>query len=147
MTTPAAQTVTGSDVEQLIQLMHRYSSHLDAGRLDELVSLFADDGVWDGSAWGLPEIRGTGELRSFFADTMSGPSNTLHLVLNHIIDADADADTATGSAYFHVFSLTHDGTRRDSLGIYTDRFVRTARGWKFARRSVGAAPTPPAAGR
>ncbi len=142
---PPVQTDNSSDVEQLRQLMHKYSSHLDAGRLDELVSLFTDDGVWDGSAWGLPEIQSTADLRTFFAETVSGHAGTVHLVLNHIITVDSDA--ATGTAYFQAFGLDAEGNRKDSLGIYTDAFVRTLQGWKFARRAVRAALTPPAAGR
>lgn len=138
------QTVTDSDVELLRKLMHQYSQCLDNGRLEDLVALFADDGVWDGSAWGLAEVKGTEELRDFFEATISthAGSGTVHLVLNHIIDT--AGDTATGTAYFQAFGLNPDGTRKDSLGVYTDQFVRTGAGWKFARRSVRAVLAPPA---
>ncbi|MFJ7748821.1 nuclear transport factor 2 family protein [Arthrobacter sp. NPDC097144] len=142
METSPAHAAT--DVEQLQKLMHRYCACLDNGRLDELVSLFADDGVWDGSAWGLAEISGRADLRAFFQATINAhpDSDTVHLVFNHIIDT--ASDTASGTAYFQVFGLNPDGTRKDSLGQYTDEFVRIGPDWKFSRRSVRAVLAPPA---
>lgn len=141
---PAATRTAATDVEQLQKLMHRYSACLDNGRLDELVSLFADDGVWDGSAWGLAEISGTADLRAFFHATINAHagSGTVHLVFNHIIDV--ASDTASATAYFQAFGLNPDGTRKDSLGLYTDQFVRIGSEWKFSRRSVRAVLNPPA---
>ena len=144
MTTSSAQPVTGTDVELLMKLMHQYSDCLDNGRLEELVALFTDDGVWDGSAWGLAEVRGAAQLRTFFDATIlaHAGTGTVHLVLNHIIDV--SADTAAGTAYFQAFGRNPDGTRKDSLGLYTDQFVRTGASWKFARRTVRAVLGPPA---
>lgn len=142
----AAGTVENSsnDIEQLRRLTHRYAGSLDGGRLDELVSLFTADGIWDGSGWGIPAVQGTENLREFFAATMASNDGTCHLTLNHIIDV--DGDSAAGTAYFHAFGRRRDGSLQDSLGTYTDEFVRTAQGWKFGRRSVAGMLAPPAAG-
>lgn len=123
-----------SDVELIRRLTHEYAANLDGGRLEDLLSLFTDDGTWDGSGWGIPAISGTAALREFFAATMGSNAGTVHLTLNHIISV--DGDTAAGTAYFHAFGRRPDGSLTDSLGIYTDEFVRTAQGWKIGRRSV-----------
>lgn len=133
-----------TDIEQIRRLTHEYAGNLDGGLLDELVSLFTDDGVWDGSGWGIPAIQGTKALREFFAATMASNAGTCHLTSNHIITIDGNSAACT--AYFHAFGRRLDGSLNDSLGIYTDELVRTAQGWKFSRRSVRGMLTPPAAG-
>lgn len=142
MTASPARTAVDSDVELIRRLTHEYSAHLDGGRLDELVSLFTGDGIWDGTGWGIPPVQGTSALRDFFASTMSSNAGTVHLVLNHIIDL--DGDTAKGTACFHAFGRRLDGNLHDSLGLYTDTFIRTAQGWKFSRRAVTGLLAPPA---
>ncbi|WAP51320.1 nuclear transport factor 2 family protein [Arthrobacter sp. ATA002] len=135
--------VSGSDVELIRRLTHEYVSALDGGRLDDLVSLFTEDGVWDGTGWGIPAVQGSAALRGFFESTMSSNRGTCHLVLNHIIDV--EGNSATGTAYFHAFGRRLDGSLQDSLGLYSDVFARTSRGWKFARRSVSGLLASPAA--
>lgn len=142
MTDSPTRTAVDSDVELIRRLTHEYAAYLDGGRLDELVSLFTADATWDGSGWGIPPVQGTAALKDFFASTMSSNAGTVHLVLNHIINA--DGDTAEGTACFHAFGRSLDGTLQDSLGIYTDSFVRTPQGWKFSRRAVTGLLAPPA---
>lgn len=142
-TASAAGAAADSDIELIRRLTHEYVSALDGGRLDDLLALFTEDGVWDGTGWGIPAVQGTAALREFFTSTMASNRGTCHLVLNHIIDV--DGDTAKGTAYFHAFGRRLDGSLQDSLGLYSDSFARTARGWKFARRSVSGLLTPPAA--
>lgn len=139
---PSTSTASGSDIEQIRRLTHEYVSALDGGRLEELVSLFAEDGIWDGTGWGIPAVRGSAALREFFESTMSSNRGTCHLVLNHIIDV--DGDRAAGTAYFHAFGRRLDGSLQDSLGLYSDTFTRTAGGWKFAYRSVSGLLASPA---
>ncbi|WP_461170278.1 nuclear transport factor 2 family protein [Arthrobacter sp. Z1-15] len=137
-------TAADSDVELIRRLTHEYVSALDGGRPDDLVALFTEDGIWDGTGWGIPVIQGSAALREFFESTMSSNLGTCHLVLNHIIDVEGDAAECT--AYFHAFGRRLDGSLQDSLGLYSDVFARTAGGWKFARRSVSGLLAPPAAG-
>lgn len=110
-------------------LLARYTYHGDRGRIDQLASCFAPDGVleYPGNVAQGPEAIATA-LRS-------GPANpALTVVRHHITNPliEVSNDAATARSYFTV----HADNGPDHSGTYDDRLVRTDDGWRFAHRRV-----------
>jgi hypothetical protein len=121
--------------EQIRELVARYAHHADRGRFDDLVELFADDGVLEID--GREALRGRGALRAFLEATRAdlreatGSGVVRHHVTTLSIDV-TGSDEASGAAYFLVVSERG----LDHWGRYRDRYVRTAGVWRFAARRV-----------
>jgi uncharacterized protein (TIGR02246 family) len=122
--------------EQIRDLVAAYAHNADSGRFDEMVALFADDGVLetpDGQ-----EHRGRDVIRAFLTATkaqraanVTGAALIRHHVSNLRIVV-SGADAATGAAYFFV--ITERGP--DHWGRYRDRYVCVDGQWRFAHRRV-----------
>ncbi|AMS42563.1 MULTISPECIES: nuclear transport factor 2 family protein [Aminobacter] len=114
------------------KLVQRYCVLVDDYRHEELVALWAPDGLWE--TWKGP-LRGHAEM-SAYLDAKAQTDTTIHMAHNIVIDV-IDEDNASGVAIF-----TYHGTSRNDpkatlprvVGRYFDRFVRTTDGWKFAHR-------------
>jgi hypothetical protein len=135
--------------EEIRQLVARYAQCADSGRFDELVALFAGDGMLriDDRA----PLQGRDAILAFLGDTgrdlaASPASGSIrHHVTTLRIDVSSPA-AATGAAYFLV--VTDGGP--DHWGRYRDRYVREGQRWLFGERRVrvdGFAPGSWAAGR
>ena len=114
------------------RLVQRYCLLVDGYRHEELVELWAPDGVWE--TWKGP-LAGHDQMRAYLDAKPTG-DHTVHMAQNIVIEV-VDETRATGTASFAYY-----GTRRDDpaatvqrvIGRYFDRYVRTARGWRFAHR-------------
>jgi 3-phenylpropionate/cinnamic acid dioxygenase small subunit len=122
--------------EQIRDLVAGYAHCADSGRFDELVALFAEDGVLetpDGQ-----EHRGHDGIRDFLSGTKAQLAAAVlgaPLIRHHVSNlriAVAGPDAATGAAYFFV--ITERGP--DHWGRYRDRYVRIGGAWRFAHRRV-----------
>lgn len=142
---PASALTPGTlaDVHAIRDLTHAYAHAVDDSRLDDLVALFADDAEWDTTEFGMGVERGQAAIREFFAGLIRTTRERCHMALNHRIDV--DGDTASGTVYLHAYVLMDDGRRDESVGYYTDDYVRTAQGWRFRRRAAHALLEPPPA--
>ena len=81
------------DVENIKQLKHRYCAFCDEQYdPDGIASLFTEDGIWDGAAFGRAE--GRDGIRQFFSDVSSQVEFANHYATNPIIEI--HGDTATG---------------------------------------------------
>ena len=58
---------------------------INAESIDEAVSFYAHDGVWDASPWGMGEFEGQAAIRAFFED-WSGSYDGLDWVVEEIRD-------------------------------------------------------------
>jgi uncharacterized protein (TIGR02246 family) len=129
------------DLEELIaresirDLVARYNSNGDSGRLDQMMQLFAEDATMQ--VVGGDPHEGRAAIRRFFegavdgfADT-TGPVVVRHSVTTHVIDV-TGPDTATGRAYYTVFLA--EGP--DHWGRYIDEYKRIDGVWHFAKRRV-----------
>lgn len=119
--------------EQIRDLVARYNSNGDSGRLDAMMALFAPDATL---AVGERIYRGTDEIRAMFeaaaARTRSQPGEFVrHFTATHQIDFET-ADAARGRCYFQV--LTRAGL--DHWGRYVDRYALADGVWRFAERVV-----------
>lgn len=124
------------DIEAIRHLLTSYVFHGDRGELEELVALFAPDGILEmgkvhceGQAQLLDWLRsarpyGDGETRPK-ASVVRHHLTTMHIDLHAAMEA---------SALTYFQTLTDVGL--DHYGYYKDALVRIDGAWKFARRMV-----------
>jgi hypothetical protein len=121
--------------ERIRELVAAYAHCADGGRFDEMVALFADDGILqtpDGV-----EHRGRTAIRAFLGGTREALASATqtgiirHHVSNLRIEV-AGAEQAGGVAYFFV--VTERGP--DHWGRYRDGYVCSDGVWRFAHRRV-----------
>ena len=135
--------------EEIRDTIDRYAHCVDGGRFDELVDLFAPDGVLE--VEGEPPHRGRDAIRGFVIGTgrdlaaETGAPRIRHHVGNVLIELDGP-EQARARCYF--LAVTDRGV--DHWGRYRDELVRLGDRWRFTHRRVrtdGAAPGGWAAGR
>ena len=150
-----SQTAAVSDLDQLLiqrdiqNLSLDYGHALDNMLPDELASVFAEDGLWDQPS---KPLKGRKEIHDFWQSQVGRPYVTRHVVSNIRVRI-KDRDHATGAAYLTMFRFDpkHPETIKSLepalLGLFTDEYVRTPEGWKFAVRKLEvirpASATPP----
>lgn len=119
-----------ADRDAIRDLLARYTYNGDRGRVAELAACFADHGVLE-----YPGNRAQGP-GAIAATLGSGgtrnpvPTFVRHHITNPLIEV--VGDMATARSYFAV----HSDIGPDHSGTYDDKLVRTAEGWRFARRRV-----------
>ncbi len=118
-----------TDREAICDLLARYTYAGDRGRLAELAACFAKNGVLE-----FPGNSGTGPAGVIAALSSGARNPAITFVRHHITNPliDVMRDTATVRSYFAVTS--NNGP--DHSGVYADRLVKTAQGWRFAHRLV-----------
>jgi hypothetical protein len=122
--------------ESIRDLVARYNGNGDAGRIDEVIALFAPDAVLEvmGTAYnGHAEIRGMFDnaIRDIAAGTTSNSTGLQHHTSTLQIDV-LDERRARSRSYFQV--IMNDGL--DHWGRYTDEFGVVDDRWVFIRRRV-----------
>ncbi|MDB5480822.1 MAG: hypothetical protein JWO83_1875 [Caulobacteraceae bacterium] len=128
------------EIEAIRKLRTLYSYYLDAGELDALVALFADDavcefgpyGVWEGKA----TIRANYEVveRPMIE---KGGFLTLHANTNHWVEL-TGADSAVGRVYLIDLSLGGEPEKNPMvwLGVYDESYRKIGGAWKISRSSL-----------
>jgi len=128
--------------ESIRDLVARYNANGDAGRVPQVLELFAPDAVMElgdpGSSTlhtGLDEIAliftGTKERWTAEATGRGAPPYVRHCVSTHQIDL-LDESHATGRCYFFV--IMDHGV--DHWGRYLDEYAVVDGRWRFTRRAV-----------
>jgi hypothetical protein len=85
-------------------------------------------------------MRGHDELRAFVVGR-AGIAPRRHLVSSILVDG--EGDRAMLRAYLQVVAMGDDGSLQVAVqGTYDDELVRTADGWRFARRSFSPDTAP-----
>jgi hypothetical protein len=121
--------------EVIRSTINRYAHCADSGRFDDLVNLFATDGVME--IVGRDPIVGRDAIRVFLTGTKASlaATTTRPLIRHHVASIDIavqDREHATARSYFFV--ITERGP--DHRGRYRDELVRTDALWLFQRRRV-----------
>lgn len=112
-------------------LTARFTDAVNRRAPKELADLFAEDGQWH--VPGVPQATGR-EAVSALLEGLLG--NFPHLIqLTHSGHVDVAGDTATATWYVSESGADADDNGFAFTGVYTDALVRTAEGWRFARRS------------
>jgi 3-phenylpropionate/cinnamic acid dioxygenase small subunit len=130
--------MTPDDRQEILDLIHRYSYCYDEHDLESFAALFTDDAVLSlptGDIVSRAEIHRTfAARRRMLADQGIQPR---HHQTNVLLEAVAD-DEVRGRAML-LLTWQHrgePGPRLQGSGIYEDRFRRTERGWRLARRRI-----------
>jgi hypothetical protein len=128
-------TLSLEDRARIGDLVIAYAYAVDERDWKAFEALFTPDAAIDYRSAG--GIAGTpAEVAAWMPQALSIFTWTLHSVFSHRIEA-TGADGANGS--LHVLArhgLVWDGANEimDVTGVYRDRYVRTAAGWRFAAR-------------
>ena len=121
--------------EGIRETVARYAHLVDAGRIEELIALFAEDAVLE--AGDLPPARGRAAIEALFRGTGSrlASASTRPLIRHHVSNLVIDVtgpDTADARSYF--LAITERGP--DHWGRYRDQLVRIGERWLFTSRLV-----------
>lgn len=103
-----------------------------------IVELFTPEGVWESDE---ARLEGRDALLGFFGDAEAAAGRKSRHVSSNIAITVTGDDTAEGLSYFTLYRHVGAKPRVPDLdgqpvivGHYTDRFVRTADGWRIAHR-------------
>jgi 3-phenylpropionate/cinnamic acid dioxygenase small subunit len=122
----------------IARLLFSYAERLDAGDLDGLAALFEHASFR--SAGSPLVLTGSAEVRAAFAGSVQfhdGTPATQHVTTNLYVDEDPSGDRAVAHSAFTVLQATSKlPLQVVCAGRYTDEFVRTGQGWRFADRLV-----------
>jgi hypothetical protein len=122
------------------RLMTDYTRFVDFGEAARIADLFSADGVWEADG---VRMDGRDAIRAGFSARQGvGRRTSRHVITNVAVDV-VGPEEATALSY--LVNYRHDsrsGTAERPapvdhpkfVGEYHDRFVRTADGWRFARR-------------
>lgn len=128
----ASETRAKNDYWQIVDVLNGYATALDTRTWGGLDAVFVEDVFMDFQAW---QAQGRAEavanIRRFLDPC--GPSQ--HLLGNYEIEV--DGDRARSRVYIRAFHLGRGERERVSYemgGEYRDELVRTASGWRIARR-------------
>lgn len=134
--------------ESVRDVIARYNSYGDSGRMEDLLDLFTEDAVMDmeddvftGRQAIADGFLAAGRKFVVFAKESKAPRDLpvlRHLTATHVIDATSET-SATCTSYF--LTMMHKGP--DHWGSYTDAFREEDGRWRISHRRVvveGAAP-------
>jgi hypothetical protein len=125
------------DIIEIAQLKAAYCRNADCGwnrsrpDAEGVAALFIEDGVWEAGSFG----RAEGRKGIFELFTTSRDAFGLHCISNPVIKV--NGDEATGEWNLICPGIVGPGNLQIWIGgTYTDRFVRTAEGWRFKHLKV-----------
>jgi 3-phenylpropionate/cinnamic acid dioxygenase small subunit len=134
-----------SDQLEIRNLLATVAQLADGGDLTDYAQCFTSDAVWVP-----PESAGVellGAERSGIADMLAGAqerrdagiqgpgTNTRHVVSSMRVTADGP-DRARGRTYWRYYGQTDAVPQLLTMGHYDDEFVRSADGWRIAKRTI-----------
>jgi hypothetical protein len=123
------------DVEsrlELLDLYARYTHAFDAGRAEDVATLFAGDGEFLRAGSG--PVRGHVALAEMVRRAHGAQlTSRQHLVTSILLEADT-ARTARGTAYVTVLTVVSDTVRVAAHGRYLDTFSRDGERWRIQER-------------
>jgi 3-phenylpropionate/cinnamic acid dioxygenase small subunit len=117
--------------QDIAEVLVRYATGIDRRDWDLFRTCFTDDVVAEYE--GIDTWTGVDAITSFMELAHAEMGHTLHRLTNMAIDVRGDA--ATARSYVDGILMMPDGrTGTSAVGYYDDRLVRTADGWRIARR-------------
>ena len=115
------------------QLIARYIESASSGNIDGVGSTFADDGVWEVPAFPM-RVVGPEAIKAKISELLQPMEYLVQLGAPASITVNGDRATAR-SAMREGCKFKGKNVAAEILGVYDDDLVRTAQGWKFARRT------------
>jgi ketosteroid isomerase-like protein len=115
------------------QLINRYSEGSSRPDWDMIKDTFAEDGVWAVPVHQI-ELKGWAAMQPAMAGFVE--QMAYFIQINSPATITVDGDTATARSLIRECGKFKDRDEAlEVMGIYEDELVRTAGGWKFARRT------------
>ncbi|MFV8161526.1 nuclear transport factor 2 family protein [Mycobacterium sp. 134] len=115
----------------IVDVLVRYATGIDRRDWPLFRTVFTDDCVLDYGqigAW-----NGVDAVTEFMDQSHAMAGHTMHRLSNHAIAVDGDA--ATARTYIDGLIMAQDNNSGvNAVGFYDDELVRTADGWRIARR-------------
>lgn len=132
-----------SDRDELVDLTIRYATAIDSQQYSLLTEVFTKNAQVDYGEIG--QWTGGAEVAEFMATAHTMAAHTMHRITNQAVDI--NGDSATLRTYVDALILLEDGAGVNPVGYYDDHAVRTADGWRIARRAytsvrLAAVPAP-----
>lgn len=121
-----------ADIEEITRLRYRYAYDANivdgqSGNLRAFAELFADDGTFD---VGMGVATGPDEIETMMKGLTTQWQCAMHYMLNPLIEVDGDRASGKVSGLF-AFTTKDNAAPIWLSNIYTDSYVRTAKGWRF----------------
>jgi uncharacterized protein (TIGR02246 family) len=114
------------------QNITRYTEAASRAAWDEVVATFAPDGIWEIIALG-KKFEGRDAIKAAMMAFTSTWEYGVQINAPAVIEVTGDTATAR-SVVREVGKSRGEDEVFEMLGIYIDKLVRTAEGWKFAHR-------------
>ncbi len=120
-----------SDREDITDVLVRYATGIDRRDWPLFRTVFTDDCVLDYGE--IATWNGVDAVTEFMDQSHAMAGHTMHRLSNHAIAV--DGDTATARTYIDGLIMAQDNSSGvNAVGYYDDELVRTAAGWRIARR-------------
>jgi len=123
------------DIEEIRRVLIEYGRTLDSGDAAGYAALFTVDGEWSGGPYSASKRDGIQAMAQRVIDSRDPSSSMAHVLTNMLVDVSGDTAKAW-SRWMLVVPGTDGAMMIRRSGSYDDQLVRTAEGWKFARRVV-----------
>ena len=121
-----------ADKQDIAEVLVRYATGIDRRDWALFRSCFTDDVVAD--YIGIDRWESADAITAFMESSHAGMGHTMHQLSNLAITV--DGDTATARSYVDGILMAPDGQGGlNPIGFYDDELVRTAEGWRIARRT------------
>jgi prepilin-type processing-associated H-X9-DG protein len=122
-----------ADLESIKTLSAVYARGLDRFNMDEIMSVFAPDAVFDATPVGLEVYEGPAAIEEFFGHNQSVMADQIHLFSNFVIEFDGP-DAAHGTNYLWQDGHTKEGSRVHTVAFNEDQYKRTDGRWLVSKR-------------
>ena len=127
------------DIVAIEQLLNRYCHKLDAGDVQAVVALFAEDAVLIPEYEGSDEHSGRTAIAAWYSNygkqVVAGTSGLRHKISTAMIEV--DGDTARSACYLDADAVNPEtGARTLSGGRYEDKLVRRDGVWLISERRI-----------
>ena len=136
------------DRAEISDVQLRYATGLDSRDWSLFRSIFTDEIETDFSSvfGGEPRRVSSDRWTEAARRAVGGLAATHHMITNHVITVAGDDATCIAYVQARHYLPNDSGDHTQTMfGYYTNRFVRTSAGWRFARAS-GRSPGRPATG-
>jgi hypothetical protein len=131
-------TLPVGDHLAILNLISAYNHAIDFGSPDEYADCFTVDGEFD--ARPVVDAHGRGDLLEFATLVAANGRRSWHWTSNVWVDGDS---TEARAKVYLVNMSTGLNVRSGPTGVYHDRLVKTAEGWRFRHRKLVFDEPPP----